>query len=136
MSDAKCPDARAYVRSAIRFPWPSALGDKMTLGDICVVDGVNLDTYRDTQSQFYQMHHNLSSLCGAIALANRVFDSESLLQSHTIADKMGRVVKSIREVIKSGRMDVLERHRSTFNDVRVVENVGEEDFDRLDVPVI
>ena len=136
LSSAKCPDARKYVRSSIRFPWPSALGDRMTLGDICVVDGTNLNTYRDSQSQFYQMHHNLSSLCSAIVLANRVFDSESLEKHHTIASKMGKVVGAIKTVIASGRLDVLEQHRSTFHDSRAVENPGEEDFDRLEVPVI
>lgn len=108
----------------------------MTLGDICVQNGHNLETYRDTQSQFYQMHHNLSSLCGSIALANRVFDSECFLKNHTIADKMGKVVKAISEVIKPGSMGVLESNRSTFNDVRPVEAPGDEDLDRLDVPVI
>lgn len=125
-----CPDARRFVGSPLKFPWPSPLGDKMTLGDINVRKGVNLKSYRDQQSNWYLQHHNLASLCYGVALANRIFDSESLDKRHNIAKDMGAVVAAIRSVIKSQSMDDLEKKRSIFNAVRTVEEGIECDLER------
>ena len=130
LPSVKCPDARRFVGSSLRFPWPSPLGDRMSLGDINVQKGANLKTYRDNQSNFYLNHHNLASLCASIALANRVFDSESLDVKHNYAENMGALVATIHEVIKAGSLDLLERKRSIFEAVRAVEPLGEAEDER------
>lgn len=135
MPMVQCPDQRKLVGSSIRFPWPSPLGDRLTLGDICCRKGQNLNSYRDAQSNFYIQHHNLAALCYGINLANRVFDSESFEARHTISPKMGRAVAAIEEIIKSGKMATLQQHRAIFNAVRLVEAIGESEAERnfLDV---
>jgi hypothetical protein len=125
-----CPDARKFVGSNLRFPWPSPLGDRMTLGDINVKSGHNLSTYKDAQSHIYLAHHNLASLCYSVALANRIFDSESLDKHHNIARDMGAVVAAIEKVIATQSMAELEKRRNAFNAVRKVEDVMEADLDR------
>lgn len=129
----KIPDARILVGSPVKFPWPSPLGDRMTLGDINCRAGANLASYRDVQGDHYVAHHNLAALCYAVATANRIFDSEAISGKHTIAADVGAVVKSIGAVIKAGTLTELERHRSVFNRIRKVETVDEIEQDREDL---
>lgn len=82
------------------------------------------------QSNWYLQNHNLAALCYGIALANRVFDSESFEKRHSLAAKMGRTVEAIDEVIKSGSLTVLEKRRSIFNAVRPVEPPFESEEER------
>ena len=124
---ADIPDGRHLVNSRVRFPWSSPLGDRMTLGDLCVKQGANKRHYRDAQSDMYVVHHNLAALCYAVASANRIFDSESLLGTHTISTDMGRAVAAIDKAIKVGTLTELERHRSTFNAVRTIKEDADED---------
>jgi len=121
------PDGRKLVGSKVRFPWPSPLGDRMTLGDICVKPGSNHKHYRDGQAEWCIAHHNLAALCYAVSTANRIFDSESLLGEHTISYNMGRAVTAIEKVIKAGTLTELERHRSTFNAIRKVSDDADDD---------
>ena len=72
-------------------------------------------------------HHNLAALCYAIATANRIFDSENLLGTHSIAIDMGRAVAAIEQVIATGTLTELERHRATFNAIRKVNDDPDED---------
>lgn len=126
----QCPDKRKLVGSNIRFPWPSPLGNKLNLGDICCLRGVNLNSYRDAQANWYIQHHNLAALCYGINLSNRVFDSESFEERHSISTKMGRAVEAIEEVIKSGKKATLQKNRAVFDAVRAVEPVGESEEER------
>jgi hypothetical protein len=125
-----CHDARNFVGSTLRFPWPSPLGDRMTLGDINVKPGHNLSTYKNPQSHIYLAHHNLASLCYSIALANRIFDSESLDKHRNIGRDMGVVVVAIEKVIATQSLAEPEKRHSIFNTARKVEDVMEADLDR------
>ena len=127
LPSTEIPDGRNLVGSKVRFPWPSPLGDRMTLGDLCVKKGANHKHYRDAQSDNYIIHHNLAALCYAVSTANRIFDSESLVGTHTISADMGRAVAAIDKVIKVGTLTELERHRSTFNAIRPVGDDADED---------
>jgi hypothetical protein len=131
LPNADIPDGRQLVGSKVRFPWPSPLGDRMTLGDLCVKKGVNHKHYRDAQSDNYIIHHNLAALCYAVATANRIFDSETLLGTHTISTNMGRLVAAIDRIFEVGTMAELERHRSVFNAVRKIKD-DDADEDRAD----
>ena len=126
------PDGRHLVGSKVRFPWPSPLGDRMTLGDLCIKPGANRSHYRDAQADHYIAHHNLAALCYAVATANRIFDSENLLGKHSISVDMGRAVAAIEQVIKAGTLTELERHRTVFNSIRLVND--DPDEDRIALP--
>ena len=129
----KLRNDKRFVGSNVRFPWPSPIGDRLTMGDVYVRHGSNQKSYRDTQSGHYLNNHNLSALCYAVATANRIFDSELLIKTHTISEDMAEVVDSIEHVIKTGSLQELERRRSVFNKVRKVELLSEADDDRIEV---
>ena len=119
MTSAPSPDDRAFLGSTLRWPWPSPLGDRMVLGDICVAKpDAYVSTWQDQQTQAYLTHHNLAALCSGVALANRIFDQESVLHDHTVARSVGAVVEAIERVIASGSLATLEGLRSTFSKLR------------------
>jgi len=116
---ARCPpNGHQFVGSDIRWPWPSPIGDRMTLGDFCVQVPPTASYYRDQLSNYLMAHHNLAALCSGIALANRVFDGESLGHNHTIARPVGAGVEAIDKVLSSMSMIELGRQRDTFEELR------------------
>ena len=122
------PDGHQFVGSNLRWPWPSPLGDRMTLGDFCVPKNVTASSYRDTQSERYWAHHNLAALCWGVALANRVFDSESVNRQHTIARPVGAAVEAIDRVFASRSFATLSQYQYTFQALRhgVLPDSGED----------
>ena len=130
MGTARIPDDLAYIGSTLRWPWPSELGNRLTLGDVCVSNDVYSRNSIDVQSHYYINHHNLGALCYGIALANRVFDSESLIHQHSIATTAGAGVEAINEVIKQGRLSALDRYKTTFSNLRHGALPASDDDDR------
>lgn len=130
MPTERIPDAMSFVGSRLRWPWPSPLGDRMILGDVCIKGDPYANSQMDQQSSFYIAHHNLASLCYAVAFANRVFDSESVSHNHTIAKPVGAAVEAIEQVIASNSDMVLERFRSTLAKVRHQKEAVPADEDR------
>jgi hypothetical protein len=119
MPTRSVPDAHGLVGSDIRWPWPSPLGDRMTLEDFCVQKSPTATSYRDTQSNHYLAHHNLAALCWGVALANRVFDSEIIDHKHTIAYPVGAAVEAIDTVFAlGGSMTALRKFKFTFDQLR------------------
>lgn len=115
MPTESCPDGLAYVGSKLRWPWPSPLGDRMVMGDICVAKADKFpNTYRDQQSNHYLAHHNLSVLCSAMANANRIFDCTSVDHKHPIAVPVGAAVEAIEKSIASGSVSTVESFRNVF----------------------
>lgn len=133
LSSELCPDARVFFDSDIRFPWPSPLGDRMVMGDLCIKSGANHSIYRDNQANHYLVNHNLASLCAAVAQANRIFDAEVAFGEHTIAVPMARAIASIDAVIKSKSLTELNRHQAVFNAVKTVFDDADPDVDRADI---
>ena len=131
ISSAKAPDGLEFIGSSLRWPWPSPIGDRMTLGDFCVPRPVTASSQRDGQSNYYLAHHNLAALCFGIALANRVFDSESVNHQHTIAPHVGAAVEAINKVLKSGAMSELKKYQRTFFHLRhgIAPESGEDERD-------
>ena len=132
MPTERIPDGVEFVRSQIRWPWPSALGDRMVMGDICVKNEPFAASQRDTLSSLYIAHHNLDALCSAITLANRVFDSESIGHKHTIALNVGAAVEAIEKIMSSGSMAMLSRYRSTLEKIRH-DRIGQTDDEDREV---
>ena len=127
------PDSDAFIGSDVRWPWPSPLGDRMTLGDVCVKRSFVARSTYDAQANHYVAHHNLAALCWAVALANRVFDGENLDHNHTVGHAEGEVAELIERVFASGSMDELNSYKDTFATLRAgkIDDTGDED--RVDV---
>lgn len=111
-----------YVGNPLPWPWPSPLGNRITLGDVCVARSVTVDTAHDTLSNYLVAHHSLSALCWAVALVNRVFNAEGVGQDHTIAPHVGAAIETIREAIGSGTEFGLAKNRATFSHLRFYSN--------------
>jgi hypothetical protein len=118
MGGGEAPDASAFIGSQLRWPWPSPLGDYMRLGDFCVDRPVTARTTHDMQSNHYLAHHNLAALCFGIALANRIFDSESVCHRHTVGLPVGAAVEAINSVFKAGTMSEVRKYQRTFSHLR------------------
>ena len=131
MGGSYAPDGKAFVGSQLRWPWPSPLGDRMTLGDFCVDRPRTAAGNQDTQSHHYQAHHNLAALCFGIGLANRIFDSESVNHDHTVGLPIGAAVEAVNKVLKVGTMTELRKYVRTFAHVRhgTVPDSGEDERD-------
>jgi len=131
MPSTKIPDDPRYLGSSLRFPWPSALGNKMTMGDLCYRPAATGDSTLDTQSHHYMALHNLSALCDGVALANRVFDSEGVTHQHSIGTAIGAAVEAIEEIFKTGKQETVLRYRTTFMHLRHGQEpeAGDEDRD-------
>ena len=114
----KMPEGNELVGSTIRFPWPSPLGDKIVLGDLVISPSKGKGSFHDTQSSHLIAHHNLAALCYGIALANRVYDAESIRQKHTVGKAAGAAIAAIDEVIASQSMTMLAKHQRTFTNLR------------------
>ncbi|MBS7805929.1 hypothetical protein KIH24_15250 [Rhizobiales bacterium TNE-4] len=118
MPMVKAPDDPRYYQSTIKWPWPSALGNKLTMGDVCGRNALPPTSSIDLQGHYYLALHNLSALCDGIALANRIFDSESVTHQHTIGTAIGAAVEAINDIFKTGEEAKLLRYRSTFLHLR------------------
>jgi hypothetical protein len=129
MPTIKAPYAEEHVGSSLRWPWPSPLGDRMTLGDFCVRTA-RKGVFRDQQSDFYLAHHNLAALCFGIATANRVFDGQTVSGQHSVGELVGDAVAAIDEVFRSNSLHTLAQHRNTFSRLRYGVEPEDDDEDR------
>ncbi len=107
-----------YAGNPLPWPWPSPLGNMMKLGDVCVARSLTVDTAHDTLSNHLVAHHNLSALCWAVALVNRVFNAEGVGHDHTIVPHVGAAIEAIHEAIRSGTEFGLAKNRATFSHLR------------------
>jgi len=83
-------------------------------------------------------HHNLAALCWGIALANRVFDAETIDHNHTIGFAVGLASEAIDLVIRTKSMNELFKCRSIFGALRHgqydYDSEEERDFEDADEP--
>jgi hypothetical protein len=122
MGVARVLNNDSYVGNPLPWPWPSPLGNMMTLADVCLDRGVTIDTAHDTLSNHLVAHHSLSALCWAVALVNRVFNAEGVGRDHTIAPHVGAAIEVIGEVIKTGTEFGLAKNRGTFSNLHFYSN--------------
>lgn len=132
MPTETCPDGEAYVNSKLRWPWPSPIGDRMVMGDVCVPKADKFpSTYRDQQSNFYLANHNLAVLCSAMANANRIFDCTSVDHQHPIAVPVGAAVEAIEKCIACMEVGKVDDYRNVFAALRKeMTSNPEDDTDR------
>jgi len=100
MPTKQAPDGSQFIGSGVRWPWPSPLGDRLAMGDMCVRKRPGTRSNRDSIANHFLTHHNLAALCWGIALANRIFDAEGLNREHTIAPHVGAAVEAIDEILR------------------------------------
>ena len=114
----KAPDTNDLFGSCQRWPWPSAIGNKLTLGDINVPSkGASLYC-RDDLSNTLMMLHNYAATREAIALVNRVMDAQKASGEYLIAPRLSQVVAVIDQVIAAGPKDgraLIKRHSGLLN---------------------
>lgn len=122
MGVARVLNNDSYVGNPLPWPWPSPLGNMMTLADVCRDRGVTIDTAHDTLSNHLVAHHSLSALCWAVALVNRVFNAEGVGRDHTIAPHVGAAIEVIGEVIQTGTEFGLAKNRATFSRLHFYSN--------------
>jgi len=91
-------------------------GQRLKLSDICVNDEGGSGYYRDDLSYDLIAHHNLTAICNAVALANRVMDAQRMDGIPKLALKLDRAIGAIEAVFKSGgSRDVLAANGHVFN---------------------
>lgn len=112
------PDHKRMFGSDVQWPWPSAIGDKLTLGDINVPSWGKSQYCRDNLSNTLMMLHNYASLRETILLANRIMDAQQASKHHIIAPELSKCVGIVRQIFdagpKKGR-EMLEQNRTKFN---------------------
>ena len=133
MPTHKVLSGKQYFNSLVRWPWPSALGDHMTMGDVCRPEAQNCKSFLDAQSNIYLAHHNLAALCFGVASANRAFDAANLSGSHSIAAVVGKAVAAIEDVIRTSDLAVLERHRPLLEQLRHGKTPAKADDEQRDL---
>lgn len=70
-------DTRAYVGSPRRFPFDSAIGRRLKLGDICVNAAVFQNTAWDELSGAFLSNHNLDYILASMDQVSRICDLET-----------------------------------------------------------
>ena len=112
------PDTNALFGSNLRWPWPSAIGNKLTLGDINVPSKGGSLYCRDDLSNTLMMLHNYAATREAIALVNRVMDAQKASGEYLIAPRLSDAIAVIDQVIAAGPKDglkLINHHRGLLN---------------------
>lgn len=112
------PDTNNLFGSDKRWPWPSAIGNKLTLGDINVPSKGGSLYCRDDLSNTLMMLHNYAATREAIALVNRVMDAQKASGEYLIARRLSEAVAVIDQVFAAGPKaghDLINRHRGLLN---------------------
>ena len=86
----------------------SAIGNKLTLGDINVPSKGGSLYCRDDLSNTLMMLHNYAATREAIALVNRVMDAQKASGEYLIAPRLSDAVAVIDQVIAAGPKDGLK----------------------------
>jgi hypothetical protein len=114
VSAEKIPDRVDLIGSHVRWPWPSPVGDKLRMADVCVGTGVHVNSFRDSQSNYYLINHSLSVLCGSIDVAHRIFDVERVTGAKTLPRHILAAADAIDEVIETRSLYRLENLKSVL----------------------
>lgn len=124
------PKGACYYDSKALWPWPSPIGNRMLMGDLCVEEdtGHRNDSQRDALGNHLLTLHNLQSICFAVNTANRVMDTELVSGRHSVGEIEGKAVIAIHEIFKAGTVSAIHRHHGTFKELRGTKGDGLEHF--------
>lgn len=117
----RAPDHKRMFGSNVQWPWPSAIGDRLTLGDINVASRGKSPYCRDNLSNTLMMLHNYASLRDTILFANRIMDAQQASREHIIAPKLSKCIGIVRQIFDAGPIkgrEILEQNRTKFNELK------------------
>lgn len=130
------PADPVFFCSTQKWPWPSVLGEHLTLGDMCVQCPPTNGRYHDAQSDRYHAHHNLTVLCDAIQLAHHVFEVEMANPADTVQSNVKSAIDAIHKVIEARDLKVLKQYKAYLTTGPAIKGVpavaldtGDEDRD-------
>ncbi len=129
-STVVAPCGAEYHNSLAAWPWPSEIGNRLVMGDLCVDEGTSHrnSTQRDGLGNHLLSLHNLQSICFAIHTANRVVDAEMIARRHAIAEAEAAAVVAIEEIFSAGNESTIFRRRGIFENLRGTTGDGIEEF--------
>lgn len=130
MSSAKLPGDPALIGSPLRWPWPSPIGDRMTMADVLVASRNGSGAVADALGQTLINHHNIGALCWGIAAANRVFNVQCFNHQHSVGKPIGAAAEVIETIIAQGSMQGLQKYSGTFKQVTSLRVLGTGDNER------
>ena len=101
----KAPDDKRLKGSDIKFPFPSAIGDRLTMGDICWYGEGDLNknnkegkTSWDSFSYTLQMAHNVWMHIKAVQEANEAYD-KGINPKMLVEEKFDRI--AFRDIVNA-----------------------------------
>jgi hypothetical protein len=118
LSTTKALDDNIFFDSKLRWPWPSAMGNRLTMGDICVPSNGASYYCRDDLSYALKMLHNYSATRETISLVNRIMDAQIASGEYLIAPTLAEALVVVKQVFDAGPIDglvVLEENRTLLN---------------------
>jgi hypothetical protein len=121
LQSSVAPDELAYVGNSTAFPWPSPIGDRLTMGDICIKGGNFEDTRWDDLSIHMMQNHNFAGLLLAIRQAHQIFDMETDFANRHLPPNLIAQNEVVGHVIKSMSIDELNRNTATLSAFAVKE---------------
>ena len=126
----EAPYGPEYHDSKAAWPWPSEIGNRLVMGDLCVDEGTSHRnaTQRDRLGNHLLALHNLQSICFAIHTANRVLDAEIIARRHSVAEAEADAVMAIQEIFKEGTEAAVFRRRGIFEKLRGTSDGNIEEF--------
>ena len=101
MSAAEMPVDRANVGSQRNFPFLSAIGKRLTIGDICVKNKRSRGNTWDDLSWMLIANHNLDCLLRSIDQAQKLIDLETIDAQKWCPLELLNAQKAIRTVLRS-----------------------------------
>jgi hypothetical protein len=118
MAEERPPEGPTHVGSSAPWPWPSALGQHLTMDDMTRRPKQKASLWRDKQANYYLIHMNLTTLCDGIAEANRRFKAETLSCNRTFAFRVAEAAEAVEEIFASGgSRGLLHKHRAVLRAV-------------------
>lgn len=118
MAEERPPEGPTHVGSSEPWPWPSALGQHLTMDDMTRRPKQKTSLWRDKQANYYLIHMNLTTLCDGIAEANRRFTAETLSGNRTFAFRVADAAEAVEAIFASGgSRGLLHKHRAVLQNV-------------------
>ena len=122
------PRSHHYVGSQARFPFDSAIGRSLRLGDLCVNNRFGAQAAWDGWSGVFLVNHNLDLLLSAIDQAHRILDMRPVDAQEFAPVWMIEALEGIRDIFGANNpLNAISRHRAALT--RLVSTPDEDDSD-------
>ncbi|KAA0681892.1 hypothetical protein [Roseomonas genomospecies 6] len=134
MSTGKVFQGQCYVGSAVPFPFTSAVGRLITLGDICVQRGVLKASSWDALSHVMIKHHNLDAYLRGLEIAHNISALDDLdAQNHSPRWLMFAREAARRVFKTSDPMTVIKHLKRDLRNEKADKILAEDDCNKISV---